>query len=235
MTPEQLKALRMAEDMLTAVLCDPEGKCCISGSMADLRIVDGALAILRHLATQPQAQPEPVAWRPCFNCSVDNEGRVTHSFGCQNDPTVFKEQAQPTPLTEQSPKVSDFPSVIAAKKVAVKQLEYYRSMMAATPKAEQAQPAPVEMSPEFTDTSRAALAWVLWHHQGGSSPIGQAMRFALGIGSTDRMSESQVAEAKRWASLTVQPCIGGDPLCPCQDGLACHYRDSGKTKAWKNG
>ena len=29
-----------------------------------------------------------------------------------------------------------------------------------------------------------------------------------------------------------QPCIGNDPLCPCQDGLACHYRDSGKTKAW---
>lgn len=24
----------------------------------------------------------------------------------------------------------------------------------------------------------------------------------------------------------VAPCIGLDPLCPCQDGLACHYRDS---------
>jgi hypothetical protein len=22
-----------------------------------------------------------------------------------------------------------------------------------------------------------------------------------------------------------QPCIGDDPLCPCQDGDACHYRD----------
>ena len=40
------------------------------------------------------------------------------------------EQAQP--LTEQASKVSDFPSVIAAKKVAEKQLEYYQSMMAAT-------------------------------------------------------------------------------------------------------
>jgi hypothetical protein len=26
-------------------------------------------------------------------------------------------------------------------------------------------------------------------------------------------------------------CIGADPLCPCQDGLACHYRDAGGTKA----
>jgi hypothetical protein len=28
------------------------------------------------------------------------------------------------------------------------------------------------------------------------------------------------------------PCIGNDPLCPCQDGDACHYKDAGKTKAW---
>lgn len=67
------------------------------------------------------------------------------------------------------------------------------------------QPAPaeqqentVEMSPEFTDTSRAALAWVLWHHQGGSSKVGQAMRFALGMGQHDPLTEHQVAEAKRW-------------------------------------
>lgn len=58
-----------------------------------------------------------------------------------------------------------------------------------------------EMSPDFTDTARAALAWVLWHHQGASSGIGQAVRFALGIGSQDRMSEHQVAEAKRWRML----------------------------------
>jgi len=30
----------------------------------------------------------------------------------------------------------------------------------------------------------------------------------------------------------VQPCIGKDPLCPCQDGDACHYKDAGDTKAW---
>lgn len=39
-----------------------------------------------------------------------------------------------------------------------------------------------EMSPDFTDTARAALLWVLWHHQGGSSDIGQPIRFALGMG-----------------------------------------------------
>jgi hypothetical protein len=69
-----------------------------------------------------------------------------------------------------------------------------------------AEPAqPVEMSPEFTDTARSALAWVLWHHQGGSSAVGQAMRFALGIGAHDRLNEHQVAEAKRWGALAAEP------------------------------
>lgn len=31
------------------------------------------------------------------------------------------------------------------------------------------------------------------------------------------------------------PCIGSDPLCPCQDGDLCHYRSSldGTTKGWE--
>ena len=53
--------------------------------------------------------------------------------------------------------------------------------------------------PEFTDTARSALLWVLWHHQGGSSPTGQAVRFALGMGQFDRMTADQVAQAKAWA------------------------------------
>ncbi len=53
--------------------------------------------------------------------------------------------------------------------------------------------------PEFTDTARAALMWVLWHHQGGSSQTGQAVRFALGMGQFDRMTADQVAQAKAWA------------------------------------
>jgi hypothetical protein len=29
------------------------------------------------------------------------------------------------------------------------------------------------------------------------------------------------------------PCIGSDPFCPCQDGLACHYKDTADgTKGW---
>lgn len=59
-----------------------------------------------------------------------------------------------------------------------------------------------EMSPEFTDTARAALLWVLWHHQGGSSPVGQPIRYALGMGAHDPLSEHQVQEARRWAALT---------------------------------
>ena len=59
-----------------------------------------------------------------------------------------------------------------------------------------------ELSPEFTDTARAALLWVLWHHQGGSSPVGQPIRFALGMGAHEPPSERQVAEAKRWAAMT---------------------------------
>lgn len=65
-----------------------------------------------------------------------------------------------------------------------------------------ARPIPAEMSPEFTDTARSALLWVLWHHQGGSSPVGQPIRYALGMGEHERLSERQVQEAKRWAALT---------------------------------
>jgi|GEM_PF-5064216 len=60
----------------------------------------------------------------------------------------------------------------------------------------------VEMSPEFTDTSRAALLWVLLHHQGGRSPVGQPLRFALGMGAHQRLTYRQIQEAKRWAALT---------------------------------
>ena len=67
---------------------------------------------------------------------------------------------------------------------------------------------PEELSPDFTDTARAALMWVLWHHQGGSSPVGQSIRFALGMGQHDRLNEHQLAEAKRWERLhPVNPAV----------------------------
>ena len=61
--------------------------------------------------------------------------------------------------------------------------------------------APVEMSPQFTDMARAAISWVLWHHLGGSSPVGQPLRFALGMGDHDPLPEWRIAEAKRYAEL----------------------------------
>ena len=42
----------------------------------------------------------------------------------------------------------------------------------------------------------AALLWTLYHHQGGSSHIGQPIRRLLGIGKHDRMTEEQLDQAK---------------------------------------
>lgn len=82
----------------------------------------------------------------------------------------------------------------------------YAAMLAYAPAAPQAeQPAQqelVEMSPDFTDTARSALLWVLWHHQGSSSPVGQPIRFALGIGAHERLTDFHIADAKRWAKQT---------------------------------
>ena len=72
---------------------------------------------------------------------------------------------------------------------------------AAVPKPEKTTQEPVEMSPEFTDTARAAITWVLYHHQGGGSPIGQPLRFALGMGAHDPLPEWRIAEAKRYAEF----------------------------------
>lgn len=63
----------------------------------------------------------------------------------------------------------------------------------------------VPVGPEFTDTGRAALLWVLWHHQGLGSPVGQPIRFALGMGRFDRLSDEQLIEAKRWGDLNPHP------------------------------
>jgi len=45
-------------DQLKAVLCDPNGKCCIDGSDEDRAIVDRALQAL----AKPDQEPEPSAW-----------------------------------------------------------------------------------------------------------------------------------------------------------------------------
>ncbi len=45
----------------------------------------------------------------------------------------------------------------------------------------------------------SALLWTLYHHQGGSSHIGQPIRKLLGIGQHDRLSDQQIADAKAFA------------------------------------
>ncbi len=74
---------------------------------------------------------------------------------------------------------------------------------------------PDEPSPEFTDTARAALLWVLWHHQGAGSPVGQPIRFALGMGQHDRLEPHRLAEAKRWERLhPVNPSVWAPRVRP---------------------
>jgi hypothetical protein len=43
----------------------------------------------------------------------------------------------------------------------------------------------------------ASLCYVLWHHQGASSPIGQQIRPLLGLGQHDRLTDEQLQAAKR--------------------------------------
>ena len=62
--------------------------------------------------------------------------------------------------------------------------------------------------------SVAVLLWLLWHHQGGSSDIGQPIRAMLGMGQHDHLTDAQVAEARRIeAALTREAApqaSGGD-------------------------
>jgi len=44
---------------------------------------------------------------------------------------------------------------------------------------------------------RRLLTWVLYHHQGGNSPIGQAVRKLLGIGEFENLTDEQILDAKK--------------------------------------
>ena len=46
------------------------------------------------------------------------------------------------------------------------------------------------------------------------------------------LAETEQRRGVEAAKNQAKPCPGKDPLCPCQDGDACHYKDSGDTKAW---
>lgn len=46
------------------------------------------------------------------------------------------------------------------------------------------------------------LLWALYHHQGGSSQIGQPIRRALGIGQHDALTKDQITRAKAAAGMS---------------------------------
>lgn len=46
------------------------------------------------------------------------------------------------------------------------------------------------------DQYRDLLLWALYHHQGGSSEIGQPIRRSLGIGQFDELTPAQIAAAR---------------------------------------
>lgn len=55
----------------------------------------------------------------------------------------------------------------------------------------------IEHHPE-RQNAEAALLWTLYHHQGGSSNIGQPIRKILGIGQHDRLTDEQISDAKKF-------------------------------------
>ncbi len=56
----------------------------------------------------------------------------------------------------------------------------------------------------------AAICFALWHHQGGSSPVGQPLRPMLGLGQHDYMTPDQLEAAKRLAKAieTIDLTVG---------------------------
>lgn len=57
---------------------------------------------------------------------------------------------------------------------------------------------------EQVDRMRSALLAALWHHQGGSSAIGQPIRRLLGIGQHEHLTDEQVKEAKAFVHGDLQ-------------------------------
>lgn len=72
---------------------------------------------------------------------------------------------------------------------------------AAQPRQEE----PTTPSPTYELTDVAPLLWVLWHHLGASSPVGQPIRRYLGMGQHDRMTNKQMDAATRWARESIPP------------------------------
>ena len=59
----------------------------------------------------------------------------------------------------------------------------------------------LERMNEEIDMMRGLLLWALYHHQGGSSDVGQPIRKLLGIGQHDALTHEQIEDAKIAASV----------------------------------
>jgi hypothetical protein len=51
---------------------------------------------------------------------------------------------------------------------------------------------PIQRGANEIERLQGCLLWLLWHHQGSSSPIGQPIRRALGIDRYAPMTEAQI-------------------------------------------
>lgn len=68
----------------------------------------------------------------------------------------------------------------------------------------------MQNKPYIDPLTRAMLLNVLWHHQGGSSQVGQPIRAMLGIGEHARMADWQVRVAQEIEAM-VRPQPGAEP------------------------
>jgi len=71
-------------------------------------------------------------------------------------------------------------------------------------------------APVRTHQLEDVLLWALWHHQGGSSHIGQPIRAVLGIGQHEPMTPRQIERGKSAALYAITEL--SRHACAC-DGL----------------
>ncbi len=95
--PEQWRAERYCKAIsdARAALAEPQEESAAVSLMRAIKYQQEAKSA-RATALASPAPPEagPVAWRPYANCGLDSTGKVTHSYGCPNDPDVFRATPQ---------------------------------------------------------------------------------------------------------------------------------------------
>jgi Lar family restriction alleviation protein len=146
----------------------------------------------RAVSLVAEAPREPVAWRDCWGDPHRTRQAAINSDDSEEPPPLYAAlPASLAPMPEEC-SVSQWSSRCCERGTKGCTVSHLRTAPRPTLSDEQI---------EFTDSARGALLWVLWHHQGGSSAVGQPIRFALGMGQHERLSGAQVAEAKRWDAL----------------------------------